>query len=100
MQQFEGFQFHKASLGLADIQDIRFTWRSRDCIREYGKPVQIFQTKGMQVIGVPPELLDILRPEDIRKANGVTTAVSAHFETEKGFYLLRVEAVCHLALPC
>lgn len=99
MQQFQGFQFHSASHGLGFIDDIHFEGGSYDRTHEYGKPVQVFHTKGLQVIGVPPQLQEILRNEDILRANAVTTSISCHFETEKCFYLLRVESACHMALP-
>lgn len=99
MEKFQGFQFHHASTELGQVEDIRFRGGSYDRTPEYGKPVQVFHTKGLQIIGVPPELTRILRPEDIHKANRVVATFSAHFETAQRFYLLRVQSTCLMAMP-
>jgi hypothetical protein len=99
MQKFKSFSFHNPSMDLSQIEDFRFKGGSREATPDYGKPVRIFQTQGLQIVGVPPELTRILPVHVINRADGVKTSVSCHFETEQGFYLLRVRLVCHMAMP-
>jgi len=99
MQTFQSFAFHNSSVDLSRVPDIRFAGESQEATAEYGKPVRIFQTQGLQVIGLPPELTRILSPQVLRHAEGVQSSVTCHFETEQGFYLLRTQMVCHLSWP-
>lgn len=94
-----GFKFGGRSTSFGDIADFQFREQEAPVTRRQGKPVKVFYTHGLQVVGIPEELIGILGAQAIRKANGVKTVVAAHFETADAFYLLRIETVAHMALP-
>ena len=93
------FKFTNASTPFGDIGELEYRERWAPVTRKQGKPVRLFYTHGMQVVGVSEELIRILGPEAIRKANGIRSITSAHFETEYAFYLLRIENLARMALP-
>jgi hypothetical protein len=94
-----GFKFGARSTSFGDIADFEFRENDAPIKRVQGKPVKVFYTHGLQVVGIPEELLALLGARAIRKANGIKTVVAAHFETADAFYLLRIETVAHMALP-
>ena len=96
--QFD-FKFGNASTAFGDIADFQFREHAAPHSRTQAKPVKLFYTHGLQVVGVPDELIRILGAQSIRKANGTRLITSAHFETAHAFYLLRIETVAHMALP-
>jgi hypothetical protein len=96
--QFD-FKFGNASTALGDIAEIHYREHAAPHTHKQAKPVKVFYTHGLQVVGVPDELIRILGPQSIRKANGTRLITSAHFETPDAFYLLRIETVAHMALP-
>lgn len=49
MQKFRSFSFHNPSVDLSQIEDFRFKGGSREATPDYGKPVWIFQTQGLQI---------------------------------------------------
>lgn len=87
------FKFTNASTPFGDIGELEYRERWAPVTRKQGKPVRLFYTHGMQVVGVPEELIRILGPDAIR------SITSAHFETEYAFYLLRIENLARMALP-
>ena len=93
------FKFGHPSTAFGEIHDISYRERMARVTRTQGKAVKLFYTHGLQVVGVPQELLRILGPNAIGKANGIRTISSAHFETPQGFYLLRIENLTRMALP-
>ena len=93
------FKFGNASANFTDINEIDYREQEVPILRTQGKPVKLFYTHGMQVIGVPDELISILGAQAIRRANGAKLITSAHFETANAFYLLRIEALAHMAFP-
>jgi hypothetical protein len=50
MQKFKNFSFHNPSVDLSQIEDFRFKGGSREATPDYGKPVRIFQTQGLQIV--------------------------------------------------
>lgn len=93
------FKFGHPSHPLDDYGDIRYRENSVPLTRRQGKPVKVFYTHGLQVVGVPQELVQILGARAIRQANGTRFVTSSHFETADAFYLLRIETLAHMALP-
>ncbi|GAB3493915.1 hypothetical protein GCM10027399_14350 [Curvibacter fontanus] len=93
------FHFGSASTPLDAVTDIHYRERAAAQLPIPSKPVKVFHTHGLQVVGVPDELLRILGAPTIRKANQSPLVVSAHFETEACFYLLRIHSRIHMALP-
>ena len=90
MQHYANFRFGSGSVGLDGVQEIYYDVGQGPAVQDYGKPVQIFHTRGLQIIGIPHAL---------RRGNGIQTMVSAHYETEQGFYLLRIHSSARLAFP-
>ncbi|MDO8767369.1 MAG: hypothetical protein Q7K57_01410 [Burkholderiaceae bacterium] len=99
MAQDFGFKFGGKSTAFGDIADIHYRENAAPISRRQGKPVKVFYTHGLQVVGIPDELVAILGPQAIRRANGTKVTLAAHFETADAFYLLRIESVAHMALP-
>ena len=99
MQHYANFRFGSGSVGLDGVQEIYYDVRQGPTDQDYGKPVQVFHTRGLQIIGIPHELVRILGPHALRRGNGIQTMVSAHYETEQGFYLLRIHSSARLAFP-
>lgn len=99
MQHYANFRFGSGSVGLDGVQEIYYEAANAPSVQDFGKPVQIFHTRGIQIIGIPKELVRILGPQTLRRGNGIQSMVSAHYETEHGFYLLRIHSTARMALP-
>jgi hypothetical protein len=97
------FQGSSHSVPLCDIQDVRFD-ASQTRLRG-GKPVQAYFTQGLQIVGVPPSLLQVLGRYrldgiNLRQAQTHTRLVtSVHIETATAIHLLRVDSGVVLAYP-
>lgn len=99
------FRFHGSShsIPLRDIQDVRFD-ASQSRLRG-GKPVQAYFTQGLQIVGVPPSLMQVLGRYrldgiNLRQAQaGARLVTSVHIETANAIHLLRVDSRVVLAYP-
>jgi hypothetical protein len=124
MKPHFAFKFANSSTALKDIHTVRFQPKHPQVCQRQGKPIQAFQTQGMQIVGVPPELLalvgrpfiaslnggvnfaDVGKPSDAGNGNGSSTAqertrliTSVHMETADAIYLLRIENQVYMAMP-
>lgn len=93
------FRYAGGSTKLADLPDLTYRSHGQSNRKPGQKEVKVFYTHGLQVLGIPPELVQALGAAAIQKADGVKTLVSAHFETEDTIYLLRIESLTKVALP-
>ena len=93
------FRYAGGSTKLADLPDLTYRSPAQSSRKPGHKEVKVFYTHGLQVVGMPPELVQALGADAIRKADGVKTLVSAHFETADTIYLLRIESLTKVALP-
>lgn len=59
--------------------------------------VRAFHTQGLQVIGMPQELVQVLGKPHLCRASQVKFVTAAHFETDLGLYLLLVHNQVQLA---
>lgn len=116
------FKFANSSTAISDIRNVRF--RDQQARRgtgyglRQGKPIHAYFTYGMQVVGVPHELLRKIGPahiasvnaginfEDVSKTASGTTArdssrliTSVHMETPEAIYLLRIDNQIYMAMP-
>lgn len=135
MKPHFAFKFANSSTALKDIHDVRFqhdpaqrgSQGEKPIGPRQGKPIHAFFTQGMQIVGVPPELVDILGRQAVATMNGgvnfgdvgkpVRTAngtngidgggadkgarliTSVHIETPQAIYLLRIENQVYMAMP-
>ena len=111
------FRFGNTSIALSDIDDVFFESANARPSQRQGKPIQAFFTQGMQIIGVPPELIRLLGRNAIASLNasvdfsdgegdtdtgdakGTRLITSAHIETKDAIYLLRIENQIYMAMP-
>jgi hypothetical protein len=111
------FRFGSSSTSLSDIHEVRFKSGRARPSRRQGKPIHAFFTQGMQIIGVPPELIRLLGRSaiaslnggvnfgDVEKASGTVNPkgtrliTSAHIETKDAIYLMRIENQVYMAMP-
>ena len=78
MKPHFAFKFANSSTALKDIHDVRFQHDSAQpgsrCGQpvgpRQGKPLHAYFTQGMQIVGVPPELIAILGRQAIASLNG------------------------------
>lgn len=129
MKPHFAFKFANSSTALKDIHDVRFqhdpTQPGSPCGQRIGprqgKPIHAFFTQGMQIVGVPPELVAILGRQAIASLNGgvnfgdvgkpadsstsgskekgARLITSVHIETANAIYLLRIENQVFMAMP-
>ena len=109
------FKFAQSSTALKDIHEVRFQ----------GKPLHAFHTQGMQIVGVPPELIALVGRQTIASLNGGVNfgdvgkapkffagadpvaqvdprhrlITSVHLELADAIYLLRIENQVYMAMP-
>ncbi len=114
------FSFGRTSTALKDIHEVRFSAHQPQVRQRQGKPLQAFFTQGMQIVGVPQQLIDIVGRPAIASLNGgvnfgdVGQPVSAgsrdmdkgtrlitsvHLETPDAIYLLRIDNQVYMAMP-
>ncbi len=130
MKPHFAFKFANSSTALKDIHDVRFQHdpaqpgpqASQPVGQRQGKPIHAFFTQGMQIVGVPPELVAILGRHAIASLNGgvnfgdvgkpaggakgancgdkgARLITSVHIETAQAIYLLRIENQVYMAMP-
>jgi hypothetical protein len=121
------FKFANSSTALKDIHDVRYRntfaghaegLRQTKGLRQ-GKPIHAFFTQGMQIVGVPPELIAVVGRPAIASLNGGINfsdvgkgthrtchrdkssrlITSVHMETLDAIYLLRIENQIYMAMP-
>ena len=114
------FSFGNASTALKDIHQVRFSARQPEVRPRQGKPLQAFFTQGMQIVGVPQQLIDIVGRPAIASLNagvnfgdvgqpgtagtraidqGPRLITSVHLETPDAIYLLRIDNQVYMAMP-
>jgi hypothetical protein len=64
------FRFGSSSTLLSEIHEVRFKSGRARASQRQGKPIHAFFTQGMQIIGVPPELIRLLGRSAIASLNG------------------------------
>jgi len=64
------FKFANSSTALKDIHAVRFQARHPQVGKHQGKPIHAFHTQGMQIVGVPKELIQLVGRETIASLNG------------------------------
>jgi hypothetical protein len=64
------FKFANSSTALRDIHEVRFQSRHPQVGLRQGKPIHAFHTQGMQIVGVPGELIARVGRETIASLNG------------------------------
>lgn len=121
------FKFANSSTALKDIHEVRYRnafagrpegLRQAMGLRQ-GKPIHAFFTQGMQIVGVPPELIAVVgRPAIASLNGGINFAdvgkgmnrschrdkssrliTSVHMETLDAIYLMRIENQIYMAMP-
>ena len=111
------FRFGNSSTALSDIDDVHFESARASTRQRQGKPIHAFFTQGMQIIGVPQELIRLLGRDAIASLNatvdfsdveedsatlgskGTRLITSAHIETRDAIYLMRIENQIYMAMP-
>ncbi|OYU44717.1 MAG: hypothetical protein CFE44_11415 [Burkholderiales bacterium PBB4] len=119
------FKFAQSSTALKDIHEVRFQGQRPHVLQRQGKPLHAFHTQGMQIVGVPPELVALVGAQTFSALNGgvnfadvgktpkffsseeskVQTdprhrlITSVHLELPEAIYLLRIENQVYMALP-
>ena len=89
------YQFGTTSLALGSKTG--FSYWEQQGIEPWSKPVQAIHTHGLQVIGVPRDLVKVLGRPWLEKARPGSVLLTAHFETEAAIYQLRVDTRVQLA---
>jgi hypothetical protein len=98
MDKFE-FRLHHPSVCAEAPEDLRYAeWKSPLHQRE-GKPVRVWHTQGLNLIGVPKGLIQCLGAPRIKKVGVFPSLHSTHIETESGFYMLRIHCTSRLVFP-
>ncbi len=123
------FKFANSSTALKDIHDVRFQAQHPQVCQRQGKPLHAFYTQGMQIVGVPQELIALVGRQTIASLNGgvnfgdvgnpatnsmgtdratdrgrdtdprTRLITSVHMETQDAIYLLRIENQVYMAMP-
>lgn len=121
------FKFANSSTALKDIHEVRYRNTFADRAEGFaqargprqGKPIHAFFTQGMQIVGVPPELIAVLGRTAIATLNGGINfadvgkgmsrschrdksnrlITSVHMETLDAIYLMRIENQIYMAMP-
>lgn len=119
------FKFANSSTALKDIHEVRFQAQHPQILRRQGKPLHAFYTQGMQIVGVPQELIALVGRQAIASLNGGVNfsdvgkptanstgsdrgadgdqrnrlITSVHMETQDAIYLLRIENQIYMAMP-
>ena len=118
------FKFAQSSTALKDIHEVRFQGEHAKVIQRQGKPLHAFHTQGMQIVGVPPELIALVGRQTIASLNGGVNfgdvgkapkffagdtgvqvdprqrlITSVHLELADAIYLLRIENQVYMAMP-
>lgn len=123
MKPHFAFKFANSSTALKNIHTVRYqegqSGKHKRCANQQGKPIHAFFTQGMQVVGVPQELIQIVgrtaiaslnggvnfgdvgKPIDdsLAKGNGNRLITSVHMETDDAIYLMRIENQIYMAMP-
>jgi len=89
------FKFGANSLELGSHTSFQY-WQEQ-AAEPTCKVVRAFHTQGLQVIGMPRELVRVLGKAHLSRASQVKFVTAAHFETELGLYLLLVHNQVQLA---
>ena len=119
------FKFAQSSTALKDIHEVRFQGKNAQVLQRQGKPLHAFHTQGMQIVGVPPELVALVGRQTIASLNGGVNfgdvgktpkffagadpvarvdprhrlITSVHLELTDAIYLLRIENQVYMAMP-
>ena len=119
------FKFAQSSTALKDIHEVRFQGRHAQVLQRQGKPLHAFHTQGMQIVGVPEELIALVGRQTIASLNGGVNfgdvgkapkffagadpgvnvdprhrlITSVHLELPDAIYLLRIENQVYMAMP-
>lgn len=93
------FKFGPHSVCLDDMKGFAFNEEINGHVHPKGKPVRVFHTSGMQIIGIPQELLRVMDQSAIERAGQLKTVLTAHFETPDAVYLLRIDNFTYMAMP-
>lgn len=93
------FKFGPHSVCLDDMKGFAFNENINGRVHPKGKPVRVFHTSGMQIIGIPQELLRVMDQSAIERAGELKTVLTAHFETPDALYLLRIDNFTYMAMP-
>jgi hypothetical protein len=117
MKPHLAFKFANSSTALKDIHEVRFQAQHTQVGVRQGKPIHAFFTQGMQIVGVPPELIHVVGAQAIASLNGGVNfrdvgkpvdgdknkssrlITSVHMETADAIYLLRIENQVYMAMP-
>lgn len=123
MKPHFAFKFANSSTALKDIHSVRYqeglSGQPKHFAHQQGKPIHAFFTQGMQVIGVPKELIQIVGRTAIASLNGGVNfgdvgkpidssaakdkgnrlITSVHMETADAIYLMRIENQIYMAMP-
>jgi hypothetical protein len=119
MRPHFAFKFANSSTALKDIHEVRFQAQHSQAGARQGKPIHAFFTQGMQIVGVPPELIHVVGVQAIASLNGGVNfgdvgksvdcgsdknktsrlITSVHMETPDAIYLLRIENQVYMAMP-
>ncbi len=70
MQPNFAFKFANSSTALKDVHEVRFQPEHPRVRLRQGKPIEAFYTQGMQIVGVPTELIARVGRETIASLNG------------------------------
>ena len=126
MQPQFAFKFANSSTRLRDIPEVRLAPGQGETCQRQGKPIQAFYTQGMQIVGVPSELIALVGRDTIASLNGginfadvgkprsansreaeqgtstdprTRLITSVHLETPQAIYLLRIHNQVYMAMP-
>jgi hypothetical protein len=98
MDKFE-FRLHYPSTSAEAPEDLRFAEWVVPIHQREGKPVKVWHTQGLNLIGVPSGLIQCLGVSRIKKASVFPSLHSTHIETNEGFYMLRIHSTSRLVFP-
>lgn len=125
MKPHFSFKFAHSSTALKDIHEVRFQGKHAKVLQRQGKPLHAFHTQGMQIVGVPPELIALVGQQTFASLNGGVNfgdvgnapkffkgsesgvqldprhrlITSVHLELPDAIYLLRIENQVYMAMP-
>ena len=98
MDRYE-FRLHHPSTAIDAQEELRYAeWMSPLHQRE-GKPVRVWHTQGLNLIGLPQGLINVLGTMQIKQAAVFPSLHSAHIETERALYMLRIHSTSRLVFP-